>query len=415
MDKGRQIEEQKEVKTNSESLLHSNDIVEIDLIEKAKTLWDEKRLILCFIGVFLAIGYFHTEYGATEFSSVTSLIQESEGASVGDFGSSFLSSLTGLNIPRSGSSNMSAVATGRAPLPASLYPRIITSTDFQKELIYTDLKFSTLDTTINLVEYRSEFSEASFRDKIYGVVGKFTIFLPYTLYDWVKSTWNMVWGGVQSLWSDPESENSNNRSEIDQQDVVADDRLQSVTPEEKAVMAWLEMQILITNEGGIMDITTTLQDPMAAALVNAHLVEYIEEYIKENRSQKARQNLEATQERYEIAKQRYEEAQDDLAEFLDGNINLSTETARLEQERLSNEENLRSTIYNQVSQEVEQARMVLQQQIPVFNVLEKPDVPTAPSSGSSPLLLVISGLLGLFLGVGFVLIQSAYNSTKITK
>lgn len=411
MEKGTQIEEKKEVETSSESLLHSNDVFEIDLTEKAKALWDERRLILCFIGIFLAIGYFHTEYGPTEFSSMTSLIQESEGSSVGDFGSSFLSSLTGINIPRSGSNNMSAVATGRAPLPASLYPRIITSTEFQKELIYTDLKFSTLDTTINLVEYRNEFAELSFREKVYEVVGKFTIFLPYTMYDWTKSTWNKVFEGVQSLWSGSESGNSNNMSEIDGQDIVANDRLQSVTPQERAVMGWLELKILIASEGGIMDITTTLPDPMAAALVNAHLVEYMEEYIKDYRSQKARQNLEATLERYEIVKERYEEAQRNLAEYLDGNINLSTETARIEEERLRNEESLRSNIYNQVSQEVEQARMILQQQIPVFNVLEKPDIPTSPSSGSSPLLLIISGLLGLFLGVGFVLVRSAYKTT----
>lgn len=396
MDIGSQIEESKEVEEDSKSLLHSNDIVEIDLTEKAQNLWDHKQLILCFIGFFLAIGYFHSEYGPTEYSSVTSLIQESEGASVGDFGSSFLSSLTGINIPRSGSNNMSAVATGRAPLPASLYPRIITSTEFQKELIYANLTFSELDTSINLVEYRSEFSEPAFRDKVYDMIGKFTIYLPYTIYDWLTGAWNY-------------SVKSNDAPEIEDQDIISDTRLQNITPEERAVMEWLELQILISSEGGIMDITTTLQDPMAAALVNAHLVEYIEEYIKDYRSQKARQNLEATLERYEVVKERYEEAQNDLAEFLDGNINLSTETARLEQERLSNEENLRSTIYNQVSQEVEQARMVLQQQIPVFNILEKPDIPTSPSSGSSPLILVISGLLGLFLGVGFVLIRSAYN------
>jgi capsular polysaccharide biosynthesis protein len=411
MDKGTQIEEKKEVESNSEFLLHSSDIVEIDLTEKAKALWDERRLILCFIGVFLAIGYFHTEYGPTEYTSTTSLIQESEGSSVGDFGSSFLSSLTGINIPRSGSNNMSAVATGRAPLPASLYPRIITSTEFQKELIYTDFKFSSLDTTINLVEYRSKFAEPSLREKVYDLVGKFTIFLPYTMYDWAKSAWSEVYEGVQSLWSGSESGNSNRTSEISEQDIASNERLQSVTPEERSVMGWLEMKILISSEGGVMDITTTLQDPMAAALINAHLVEYIEEYIKEYRSQKARQNLEATLERFEIVKDRYQEAQRNLAKFRDENINISTQTASLEEERLSNEENLRSTIYNQVAQEVEQARMVLQQQIPVFNVLEKPDVPTSPSSGSSPLLLVISGLLGLFLGIGFVFIRSAYRST----
>lgn len=375
--------------------------IEIDLVEKAKDIWTGRRTILILIIVCVGIAYFHTSYGPTEYTSTSSLIQESEGASVGDFGSSILQSLTGLNISSNNSTNMSAVATGRAPLPVTLYPRIVASTEFQKELIYTELEFSTFDSTLTLIDYFHYHREASLRDKVYTFVGNMTIYLPLTVLKWVRESKNAVFG----LWRDDEIA-ENTKSDVEEVEVEQDERLQSVAPDEKAVMDWLTLKITLASSGGIMEITTNLPDPMAAALVNAKLVEYIQEYIKDYRIQKAQQNLEDTRERYEIAKERYEEVQLELAEYEDENINISSNRASIELERLRNEVNLRYDIYNSVAQEVEQARMVLQQQIPVFNPLEKPNVPQSPSSGSSPLILVFAGILGLFCGVAIVIIRN---------
>lgn len=377
--------------------------IDIDLIGKARDIWDGRRTILLFIVACIALAYFHSEFGPTEYISTTSLIQESEGASVRDFGSSFLQSLTGMNISTGSSANMSAVATGRAPLPVSLYPVIVRSTEFQKELIYTELEFSSLDSTLTLFDYYHDHLDASLRDQVYSIAKNMTIYLPFTVLDWTKSLLRKGKNILVSLWR---GESNTQNEQAEEVEVIQDDRLQSVTPEESSVINWLIIRIALASEGGIMQISTTLPDPKAAALVNVELVEHIQDYITEYRIKKARQNLEETLERFEIAKQRYEEAQYRLAEFRDENINLTTEAAQIEESRLSNEASLRFNIYNSIAQEVEQARMILQQQIPVFNTLEKPNVPSSPSTGTSPLLMVVAGLLGLFIGVGWVLIRS---------
>ncbi|MDX1642025.1 MAG: Wzz/FepE/Etk N-terminal domain-containing protein [Balneolaceae bacterium] len=394
-----------ESKSESNLKFQSLDIIEIDLIEKANAVWNGRRTILIFMALCLALAYFHSEYGPTEYTSTASLIQESEGASVGDFGSSFLRSLTGFNFPTGGGSgNMSAVATGRAPLPVSLYPVIVSSTEFQKELIYTELEFSTLDSTLTIFDYFHDHKESALRDRVYGLVSKMTVYLPVTVFDWVKSILKRTKNAITGLWEEEPEEEPVARQETE---IIQDDRLQSVTSDERSVIEWLRLRISLASSGGIMQITTTLPDPKAAALVNAKLVEYIQEYITEYRIQKAQQNLENTLERYEEAKERYEEAQYELAQYRDENINVSTQTASLEENRLQNEASLRGSIYNSVAQEVEQARMVMQQQMPVFNPLEKPNVPSSPSSGSSPLLLVFASVFGLFTGILWVLIRSS--------
>lgn len=383
------------------------DIIEIDLWAKAKTIWEGRRTILITVIVSLAAAYFHTEYGPVEYTSMASVIQESEGASVGDFGSSFLRSLTGMNF-QGGGGDLSAAATGRAPLPVSLYPQIVSSTEFQKELIYTELEFSNLDSTITLYEYYHEVSEPALRDRVYSLISDMTIYLPFTIYDWTKDAFRGMRNSLAGFWSDDDkSKQVTVRTQEETPDIIDDSRLQSVTKEEMAVIMWLRLRISLASSGGIMEISTTLPDPKGAAVVNAILVEYIQDYITNYRIEKAQQNLEAVLNQYEEAKQRYERAQYELAEFRDQNVNLSTNQAQIEESRLSNEASLRFNVYNSIAQEVEQARMVVQQQIPVFNTLEKPNIPTAPSTGSSPLLMAFSGILGFFGGVVLVLLRNS--------
>lgn len=399
-------------KSNQDSQLNfqSNNIIEIDLAEKAQTIWDGRKIIAFFVIVCFAIVFFHTRFGPTEYTSTASLIQESDGASVGDFGSSFLQSLTGINMPSGGRTNMSAVATGRAPLPVSLYPQIVSSTEFQKELIYTELEFSTLDSTLTLYDYFQDHREPSLREKVYSVIGDFTIFLPITVFKFVREIARSIVYGIVNLFREDPAQDAS--IEVVDEDILEDDRIQLVTDEESSVITWLRTKIILTSENGVMTITTNLPDPKAAALVNVKLIEYIKDYITNYRMQKAQQNLEDTVQRYEIAKEEYDKAQLELAQYQDQNLNISTETASLEEQKLRNEESLRASIYNSLAQEVEQARMIVQQQMPVFNPLEKPNMPLSPSTGSSPLMLIFSVLLGLFLGIGFILIKSAYKSTK---
>src|SRR5690625_6683695 len=92
-------------------------------------------------------------------------------------------------------------------------------------------------------------------------------------------------------------------------------------------------RVTLETSGGLINISTQLPDPKAAALTNALVVEKIQEYITDYRLEKARQNLAAIQNQEEEARQRYEQADLELALFLDQNINLST-NVRSEERRV---------------------------------------------------------------------------------
>src|SRR5690625_5764106 len=91
------------------------------------------------MAIFCGIGLFHYTFNPVEYQSTAVLIQEADGGTSFD-GGGLLRTLAGGNFP-SGGSNLAAAASGRVPLPPSLYPVIIASTDFQQDLITVPLIF----------------------------------------------------------------------------------------------------------------------------------------------------------------------------------------------------------------------------------------------------------------------------------
>jgi len=391
--------------------------IEIDLFEKAQMLWANKKTILLVTAVFFLIGMFHYTFTPKEFSSTATLIQEVESGGGFRGGGGLLETLAGGFNFQGDSGSLSAAAAGRAPLPVSLYPIIVTSSDFQMDLIHREIKFANPDTVLSLFEYYENVHETPFRDRVYSLVLDMTILLPKTIYDFAKSTLRSIVSSFSSEADEaPEGEENNfenqlrNRTQFMDDSAVFNSNIQMISNEEKSVMMKLTPKIELTAQGGLTTIIVTLPDRLAAAMVNAALVEKLQEYITDYRIEKARANLEAVKQQEEEARIRYEEAQMELASFQDQNINLSTNIAQTRVEHLRNQRDLRFRVYNTIAQEVEQARLSLEQQMPIFNILEKPNLPSGTSTASSPLILVMLTVFGFFVGIGVVMVRSFFRS-----
>lgn len=395
----------------------SNETFEIDIFDHAKRIWDGRKIIIIITAIFSAFGLFHYLYGPTDYVSTSVLIHEYDGGgniSGGDGG--LLQSLAGINIQRGGGGNIMAAARGRAPLPINLYPSIVNSTGFQKELIHKEIEFSSIDSTSTLLDYFSNHYQPPFRDRVYSFIGDVTVYLPFTIFSEIRG----LLRDVKGLFSNSDDNNSSSsRNTVDISDIEVadfDDRLMEITDRERSVIERLRLKIEIVTGTSLTEVSVNLPDPKAAAYVNAFLIERIQTYMTEYRIEKAQQNLEFVLAQHENAKERYEEAQMELARFQDENINLSTNIAQTRQQHLQDQRNLRFNVYQSISQEVEQARMALQQEIPVFNILEKPSIPSSPDTGSSDLVLVFSVVIGFFLSIGVVIIRNAITDStrKIT-
>lgn len=135
-------------------------------------------------------------------------------------------------------------------------------------------------------------------------------------------------------------------------------------------------------------ISVTLQDPKVTAIVADSVVAKLQQYIIDYRIKKAKEDCAYLEELYKERQQEYYDAQSKYAHYFDTNRNIAFQSVRAEQERLQNDMNLAYQVYSQVAQQLQVARAKIQEEKPVFAVVEPATVPLQPSGTSRKVILV---------------------------
>lgn len=350
---------------------------EIDLIELAKSIWDGRWTIAKITGFFLAIGLFIALFSPVEYESEAILMPEVQQADAGRagqllqrFGGAF-----GL-----GGMDLSNASPGM--IPPMIYPRIVNSLSFQMELMEQSVRFVGYGVTTTI----PDFYESHYSPSLVEWIGKFTINLPYTIIGWFRSE---------------------EEDEISMDDPFAADFIQ-ISKEELELIENMRGRISVNldEETGLLTSRVNLHDSRAAAELNRYVIQLLKDYVTDYRLEKARQDLEFVQQQQAEAKERFETSQLALAEFRDRNVSLSTARAQTELERLQDEKDLAFNVYNSLSQQLEQAKLRVQEQTPVFKVVQAVNVPSDKSSPRRGLIMAVSLFIGFCAGLGILFVIS---------
>src|SRR5699024_1084364 len=121
-----------------------------------------------------------------------------------------------------------------------------------------------------------------------------------------------------------------------------------------------------STETGLLTVTGKMPDAIAAAQGNQLVISMLKGYIGSYSTKKAKEDLVFAETQHQQARQQLEDVQRELASFLDQNMNLSTAKSRAQEQRLQTEFDLAYNMYNNVSQQLMEARMKVQEQTPVF-------------------------------------------------
>ena len=114
----------------------------------------------------------------------------------------------------------------------------------------------------------------------------------------------------------------------------------------------------------------------------------LQQYIIDYRIKKAKEDCAYLEELYKERQQEYYQAQSKYAHYFDTNRNIAFQSIRAEQERLQNDMSLAYQVYSQVAQQLQVARAKIQEEKPVFAVVEPATVPLEPSGTSRKIILV---------------------------
>lgn len=139
---------------------------------------------------------------------------------------------------------------------------------------------------------------------------------------------------------------------------------------------------------GIITLTVTLQDPQVAATMADTVVSKLQQYIITYRTSKAKEDCLYLEKLYKERQQEYYDAQQHYAHYVDANSNMVFQSTMAERERLQNDMNLAYQVYSQVAQQLQMARAKVQEEKPVFAVVEPAVVPLNPSGTSRKVIVM---------------------------
>ena len=141
----------------------------------------------------------------------------------------------------------------------------------------------------------------------------------------------------------------------------------------KKLLTFVDKKTSITN------ISITLQEATVTAIVANSIAEKLQEYITSYRTSKAKEDFSYLEKLFKDRQQEYYTAQKKYADYMDANDNLILESIRTEQDRLQNDMNLAFQVYSQVANQLQIARAKVQEEKPIFAIVEPAVIPSQPS------------------------------------
>ena len=332
---------------------------EIDIMELLRKLAREWKRIVKWCAVAAVVGVVIALSLPKVYSVSSKMVPESVTHSGGGSLSS-LASLAGISL--------GSMSTSDAVYP-DLYPDIVSSTPFVVELFPV---------------------EVSFQD------GKETVKADYYTYlkEYQKSAW---WSVILRApfkalgWC---MDRLRGKSEPVEGFASLDPAALTVEQEEIAKAVRKSVQLSVDKKNSVISLTVTAQDPQVAAVISEEVIERLKTYVTNYRTEKSRQDVEYYETLYAEAKDAYFTSQQAYANYVDRNQGVILQRVKTEQERLQNEMNLNYQLYNACAQQLQTARAKVQQETPVFTIINPPQVPNKKSKPKRATILAACIFLG---------------------
>ncbi len=337
---------------------------EIDLIALLKTVFVARRFVIKITVLFSALGIILALVSPVRYTASSMFMpQLSERQSNPSLGG--LASLAGINL----TSIMGGQPQEIAP---SLYPQIAESSPYLKALLETPVGESQ-------ISFRDYILNQGRGGSIIGLIKKYTIGLPRLLFS--------------SKTSEP-TPLSNNIFDISEEDRDLFEVINQV------------LSVEVDEKEGLVFISVEFSDGKIAAQLAQAATELLQTKIISYKSQSARNNLQFVQAQYDVKRLEFEQIQDSIAIFKDQNLNITSSLYQNQLTRLESQFAVTSSVFQELAGQVEQAKIQVNKDTPIFMIIEPVSVPLKRSKPQRTMMVVIWTFLGGIIAVGWTLIKA---------
>jgi len=351
-----------------------NEEKEIDLLELGKKLWDKRKFILKVSLIGLIIGIIVAFSIPKEYTTTVILAPEA-GSSGGGGNMGALAAMAGINLQQ---------GTGRDIISPELYPDIIGSTPFLVGLF-----------DIQVTDKKDEINT--------------------TLYDYLKEDQKSTWWSyiISAPFKVLELFSSKDKNIVMFHDTV-NSRVINLSKDELGIIDAIKgrIDVSVDKKTNVITFNSTMQAAEISASIADTVVSYLQNYIIQYRTQKARKDLAFTEKLYEESKADYYKAQQKYATYSDENLGIVSARYATTRERLQSEMTLAYGVYNQMAQQLQMAKVKVQDTTPVYTIIQPAVVPLVPAKPNKKLIVIGFIFIAGIGACGWILAKDIFFRSK---
>lgn len=162
---------------------------------------------------------------------------------------------------------------------------------------------------------------------------------------------------------------------------------------------------------GVITITTTAQDPLICKTLADSVKQYLQDFITDYRTNKARTDYEYYKKLATEAKHEYEKKRQQYASFSDASTHVSLKSIEMKMEDMENELQLKFNAYSTINTQMQAAKAKVQERTPAFTVIKGAAVPIK-HAGPKRMLIVALILILTFIGTTVYIMRRIMRPDK---
>ncbi len=350
---------------------------EIDIFEIIKKLWGERKIIFWSIGISIVLGLIFAFSSPKQYKVVTTMLPQSEeGGGMGNFSS--LAAIAGFDI------NLSDNGSDISPV---IFPQIVESEPFLIELMHANYTFKQMNRPVSLFDYLTKYEKPGIID----IVRKYTLGLP-----------GLIKGQLTKKRAPGKSIN---------------DGLTRMTEDESAIAQMLKgcVTLNMNKKEGYMTLTCVFGEALLTAQVAKKAQEMLQERITAYKTQRANDQLSFFEKRFNEKKVEYMHIQNQLANYKDRNLFVTSAVGNSQETRLQGDYNLAYSVYSELAKQLENAKIKVKRVTPVYVIIRPVVVPIEPFAPRKTMILTVFLILGAALGCIVIFVKLYLASAKKQK
>ncbi len=355
--------------------------------------WNRKFPLIVCVSVFIILGFIQSATKPKVYTASCVLLAE-EGGGGGSTEAQTLAGLAGVSI---GASTGASVT--------DLYPIILANRPFLVELSKESINLDDNHKT-TLMQY---FQKPMKVDAV--TRAKSMLFnLPSTIIGWFRSSDKKE--DSKEITALPVTNRTDTVNNIDDEDSLIGKRvtnendfdISNVTGPEIGIASVLKDRIKLEKKGKQVFLSVTMPEARLSAEATKLVLNKLIQYVIRYKTGKQLDNYNFLLARASEANKRYKTNQLRVAGFADNNFGVIYQSIKSKEQQLQNEFSISLNTYNQLATQLEQARIELKKQTPLFTVLEPVYVPLAPDASSGIGTVIIYAVMGVVVGLILILL-----------